>query len=297
MSNNFELLKTKEIYAILDGDAILGKLELQNGETIDVSMPHLTGSQLCSISTKFGLPARYTWGGTNKSRWMYVDELFSHCINKNRVSELLSYLFRKEAFVESLLGKNEEDVDYIYLGTVQKAIEEINKILYFGNHELVVVAQKFLIREKGANVKVETPQIKRVTRNYIKDISARALDDVEQGFFDSAITKSRTLLEETFFYVLEKRKIEPCSSGDIGTLYKQVKDAFSMHADKNTDKRMNTMLSGLEKIVSGIAEMRNKDSDAHGVGSNRVDISDYHARLFVNSAMTMADFILSVSEQ
>lgn len=42
------------------------------------------------------------------------------------------------------------------------------------------------------------------------------------------------------------------------------------------------------------SEMRNKDSDAHGVGSKRIPIRDYHARLFVNSAMTLADFILAV---
>lgn len=42
--------------------------------------------------------------------------------------------------------------------------------------------------------------------------------------------------------------------------------------------------------------MRNKGSDAHGVGGKRININDYHARLFVNSAMTMADFILAVSE-
>jgi hypothetical protein len=50
----------------------------------------------------------------------------------------------------------------------------------------------------------------------------------------------------------------------------------------------------LEKIVSSIAEMRNNNSDAHGVGSQRISISEHHARLLVNSAMTMAEFILSV---
>lgn len=69
-----------------------------------------------------------------------------------------------------------------------------------------------------------------------------------------------------------------------------------MHADKNIDVRINTLLSGLEKILSSISEMRNKDSDSHGVGSKRINISEHHARLFVNSAMTMADFILSVAE-
>jgi hypothetical protein len=68
-----------------------------------------------------------------------------------------------------------------------------------------------------------------------------------------------------------------------------------MHNDANIDKRINTLLSGLNSIVSAIAEMRNKDSDSHGVGDKRISISDYHARLFVNSATTMADFILSVA--
>lgn len=42
--------------------------------------------------------------------------------------------------------------------------------------------------------------------------------------------------------------------------------------------------------------MRNKDSDSHGAGSKQIKIAEYHAHLFVNSAMTMADFILAVGE-
>lgn len=44
-------------------------------------------------------------------------------------------------------------------------------------------------------------------------------------------------------------------------------------------------------------ERRRKVSDSHGVGAKRINISDHHARLFVNSAMTMADFVLAVSEK
>ena len=70
-----------------------------------------------------------------------------------------------------------------------------------------------------------------------------------------------------------------------------------MHGDANTDRRINTLLSGLEKIVSAISEMSNKGSDAHGVGANRIAIDEHHARLFVNTAMAMADFILSVENK
>ena len=114
---------------------------------------------------------------------------------------------------------------------------------------------------------------------------------------DSALTKSRTLLEEVFCYVIEQKGDTLSDKGDIGKLYKQVKDLYNMHTDSNMDKRINTLLSGLEKIVSSIAEMRNKASDSHGVGANRITIADHHARLYVNSAMTMADFILSVADK
>mgnify|MGYP000541425463 CR=1 FL=1 len=101
-------------------------------------------------------------------------------------------------------------------------------------------------------------------------------------------------MEEVFCYVIEKRKENPSENGDMIRLFKQVKSLYNMHTDQNTDRRINTLLSGLHSIVVAIAEMRNKDSDAHGVGVNRISIDEYHARLFVNSAMTMADFILSV---
>lgn len=154
---------------------------------------------------------------------------------------------------------------------------------------------KIIMEHEQSAVLVETPTLKSINRQYIIDLSARAIRDVENGEYDSAITKSRTLLEEVFFKAIEEKGEIPSESGDINKLYNQVKQLYSMHQTKEYDKRINSLLSGLEKILSAIAEMRNKSSDSHGVGAKRVQISEHHARLFVNSAMTMADFILSVS--
>ena len=46
-------------------------------------------------------------------------------------------------------------------------------------------------------------------------------------------------------------------------------------------------------IVQSIAEVWNDGSDSHGLGSKKVNISDYHARLALNSSSIMAEFILS----
>ena len=292
--NPYGLLKTKEIIAILDGDTKYGDYKFDDGTIITVAMPYLSGADLCGISTQFGLPTSYTWGGENLSRWEYLINLLELCIKENRCSDLLSYLFAKKQFSKMLSGHGADEIEKAYKHITETIIQKISGLLYFGGNELTVIGNQFVVRKIGSKAVVQAPQIKSIDREYIKSISGRAMLDVEHGNFDSAITKSRTLLEETFCYVIEKKNDMPSDSGDISKLYKQVRILYNMHTDAGADKRINTLLSGLNSIVSAIAEMRNKDSDAHGVGANRIAIDEHHARLLVNSAMTMADFILSV---
>lgn len=295
--DSYNLLRTKDIIAILDGDKKYGTFNADDDTAIVVAMPYLSGPDLCSLSTLFGLPATYTWGSTNLSRWQYLDKLLDYCINNNECSNLLSYLFSEKQFSKVLFGYSTDVIEKTYKHMTGEIIKQINGLLYFGRNELIIVGSRFVVRKIGSKIEIEVPKIKAIDRVYIKDISGRAMYDIENSNFDSAVTKSRTLLEEVFCYVIEKKNETPSTSGDIATLYKQVKTCYNMHADKNIDKRINTLLSGLEKIISGISEMRNKDSDAHGVGAKRIGIDEHHARLLVNSSMTMADFILSVERK
>lgn len=296
--SKFELLREKSILSILDGDVDFGTLEVNGTDSgIKISMPYLSGPTLCDISNKFGLPVTYGWNGGAQSRWAYLDDLLAHCIQNKRESDLLAFLFSKGQFVDKLRGQTPEVIEYAYAQIVNAVIGQINGALYFGGNELVQVGKVFVIRKLGSTVSVAAPSVKTIDRSYITDLSDRAMKDVIDGNYDSAITKSRTLLEEVFCYVIEKKGEEPSESGDIGKLYSQVKQLYNMHQSKDIDKRINGLLSGLEKILSAIAEMRNKGSDSHGVGAKRINIADHHARLFVNSAMTMADFVLAVSEK
>ena len=154
-----------------------------------------------------------------------------------------------------------------------------------------------LVMNGGILSAVETPNINAIDRRYIKELSERANKDIDEKAYDSAITKCRTLLEEVFCYVIEIQSEQPSEKGDIGLLYKQVKDLYGMHNDKAMDKRINTLLSGLNSIISAVTEMRNKSSDAHGVGSKRINIDEHHARLFLNSSVAMSEFILAIGEK
>ena len=295
MSNsNFELLRTKPIIAIFDGEIDFGEIP---DTDIKISLPYLSGSTLCDISTQFGLPATYSWGGGAKSRWKYFDDLLKHCIKNHKESELLTFLFAKERFIGKLNGYTPQMIDFAYQEIIKTIIAQINGALYFSGHELVKNGSRYIIHKIDEEIAISSSVVKTVDRSYITSLSERAMKDITEGNFDSAITKSRTLLEEVFCYVIEKKGEVPTDSGDIGKLYNQVKSLYNMHQNKDMDKRINGLLSGLEKILSAIAEMRNKGSDSHGVGVKRISIAEHHARLFANSAMTMADFILSVSEK
>ena len=308
MTNPFGLLRDKKILAILDGDTELGE-EIKSSNikgNIKNSLPYLSGPQLCELSNRskeraltkgFGLAVSYGWGSGTQSRWSYLDDLLAYCIKNSRASDLLAYLFSKEQFADKLGGYTPEEIDQAYNTIIGSAIKSINGFLMFGGNELVNAGNGYVVQKIGAIPKVAAPAMKIINRKYISDLAGRAMEDVEKCHFDSAITKCRTLLEEVFCYVIEKKGETPSDSGDIGKLYSQVKDLYQMHSDKAMDKRINMLLSGLEKILKSITEMRNETSDSHGVGARRINIAEHHARLFVNSSMTMADFILAVGER
>lgn len=290
---NYMLLLRKDIYAILDGDIKFGSYNFPDGSSVEIGMPYLSGQDLCKISSHFGLSQLYT----SLSRWQYLENLMRFCIDNDRCSDLLAYLFNKEQFSSTLCNYNFEEIDTAYNDIIKKVIHAINNHLYFSGYELSVISNKFIVKKINEKLEIEMPQIKLVDRDYIRSISSRAMNDIDNGDFDSAITKARTTLEETFCYVIEKRGESPATSGKLKELYKQVKNLYKMHTDSNADCRVKTLLSGLEKIITSISEMRNKSSDSHGVGSARINIEEHHARLAVNAAMTMADFILSVEQK
>ena len=98
-------------------------------------------------------------------------------------------------------------------------------------------------------------------------------------------------------YGIEEKNESIDSKGNINKLYSQFKTLYSMHQNKNMDKRINNLLSGFEKIITSISSMRDENSDSHGAGVKRINIEKHHATLFANSAITMADFLLSVIER
>lgn len=174
-----------------------------------------------------------------------------------------------------------------------------SEILEKTDRAIRILAIKPLLAKYGSVqiVNASIPKLTKINSEYIRTTVERARKHIENGEYDSALTNARTLLEEVFCYVLEKKGIVKYEKGDIYDLYNQVKIEYKMRQSKEYDNRINGLLSGLEKILKAISEMRNAQGDAHGIGSARIKIKDHHARLFVNASQIMADFILAVANK
>lgn len=293
-NNSFNLLRNAGIYAILDGDSKFEEYKFSdNGANITIAMPYLNGADLRNLSSSFGLIQK----NTGISRWQYLDNLFEYCIKEDRCSDLLLYLFDKKQFKCKFWGHSVDVIDEAYNTFLQTILKKINGILYFDDYELILKDNQFSIRQIGCNVEIQAPSLKNIDNDTITGMYKRATEEIENQNFDSAITKSRSLLEEVFCFVIEKKNAIPPNTGNINELYKKVKDLYNMHNKPNIDKCINTLLSGLVHIVNSISEMRNIASDAHGLGSKRFKVDEHHTRLCVNSAITMSEFILAVEQK
>lgn len=277
-------------------DVLIGDVTLYEG----YSLPYMSGPDLCNLCTSFGLPMTYSWGNkgyVNKSRWEYMQDLLKHLNQQGRIPELLSYLLQQGRF-KNLTGIGDiHKVDEIYNAIVKGAVDAINAQLVIARVELRLINKKFVLAGIGEEVVIETPKVKFITTQYVRELPERIKDDLASKDYDSVITKSRTLLEEVLIYIIEKKTFERYKSdGNLINIYQDATELLNMRQKSEWDKRVKELLGGLHKLVNAISSMRNMNSDAHGAGSGRINIKRREALLVAHSSMMLAEYWLSVHE-
>src|SRR5699024_12872076 len=89
--------------------------------------------------------------------------------------------------------------------SVESALERINAILHFGGNKLIIDSKRVrIVPINSSTPKISVKNVKNIDRDYIKSLSDKAIEKVENRYYDSYLTQARTILEETFDYVLEK---------------------------------------------------------------------------------------------
>lgn len=112
----------------------------------------------------------------------------------------------------------------------------------------------------------------------------------------SAITASCAILEALFISYLENRLIELPNKKSIKPLWQKVQKSLGLDPKNRDDEDISKILSGLSSIVDGVGAFRTHAGSAHGGGTLRYKVQSRHAKLTVNSAHTIALFVIETWE-
>jgi Abortive infection C-terminus len=113
---------------------------------------------------------------------------------------------------------------------------------------------------------------------------------------EDAITSARALVESTCKVILEECGVPYDDKWGLGRLYKEAAGVLQLSPQGYREQVFKQILSGLFSISSGLAEVRNAFGDAHGKGKHPVRATPRHAQLAVNTAGTLAVFLLDTLE-
>ncbi|MCG1174147.1 abortive infection family protein [Staphylococcus epidermidis] len=290
-------LASKEIVELFLGDK---EINMYIDEVyVRYSMPNLTHSDINSLAPTFGInniDTVNTYNRTDKMSW-----LIKQCYDLNKENKLLEYFLDKKRYISN----NREDF-YVYEpDELEEKINKeiiaylnyINTFLYYCDKKLISISNKYKVIEIVEDVQAINDIDSHISLEYVRKFPFRLKDNLDSGNYDTVITQSRTLIEEVYIHILEYSDEDYKSAkGNLKRLNSMVKDYLNMKTDKEYDKRINQLLSGLNKINDAIGDMRNENSDSHGVGSKRIQVNRREARLIMNSAITLCDYVLDVFE-
>lgn len=245
--------------------------------------PYRGGPALVKFFNEFS--GNDSYGAGFPSRWKYVeDKLQSH----NGTAELA-------AIVEAAMDP-EHFFDTPF--PIATAIEHLNKYLDRDSYRVVVSGKKARVEPNtGLTVEAESvlPVRDPLSHEFIREQTEKCDKKVTDGDYDGAITNARSLIEAVLFEIegrLDSGR-QPYD-GDMQKLYKRTQKLLNLDPEKaDLSDSLKMVLRGLSSIVGGLAPLRNKMGDAH-VRTYKPE--RHHAKLAVNSAKTLTDFLIDTLE-
>lgn len=138
----------------------------------------------------------------------------------------------------------------------------------------------------------------------LQDLNAEHVDaiwrkalDRRQSDPEAAITAARTLLESVCKLILDESGVEYAADAKLPKLYSATADILKLAPSQHTEEVFKQILGGCKSVVEGLGAVRNRLSDAHGMGKAPVRPQMRHAELAVNLAGAMATFLVATWQE
>jgi hypothetical protein len=185
----------------------------------------------------------------------------------------------------------------------ENAAAELNKVLRRDGYEVIIeerylrmngnVAETepyFAVRSIRSTV-IEPDNLVKLSEESITEHVAKAKRKVDAGDYAGAIASAYTLTEGFLKEILRKTAVDfNVNEGDIRQLYKAAAQPLNLDPKgDHLEVYLKSILTGLQQQISGLYEVANKASDRH---ARRYNPARHHAKLAVNAALTLCEFLL-----
>lgn len=149
------------------------------------------------------------------------------------------------------------------------------------------------IEVKILHIECEVP--KELSYNHILEDIQKCEERVNKGDYSGALTSARSLIEgvcKEIIFNIEGEEV--ATKPSLPELFKDVRNHLNLDpSNKELQKPLKDVISGLIKVVHGLNEVRNISGDMH---TRKVNPSLHHALLVVNSAKTVVNFLFHTYE-
>ena len=146
---------------------------------------------------------------------------------------------------------------------------------------------------KLSRIAVSTPLLIALTEESISEHIAKANQKIEAGDAAGAIASAYTLVESFLKEIYKTVAVTPFkdTEGDIRVLYGAVAELLNLSPkDQSLETYLKSILQGSVSQIGGLYELANKASDRH---ARKYNPAPHHAKLAVNVAFTLCEFVLS----
>ena len=246
----------------------------------DDGWPYRSGPELVKFFNNLGFREVYAQGFPSRST--FAREKLAELNGKQKLKDAIRELLDPRLWLKLAIEGH----------TVESCAAQINEIVKFDGYEVVRDGNFYKVRElSGTIVEVENRFEKSevLSELLIEEQIQKCREKINIGDYSGAITNARTLIEAVCVNIEHQLDPNPQGNdGDLMKLFNRVRKLLNLDPSKDISDSLKQVINGLTSIINGLATMRNKMSDAHGVSYKP---SRHHAKLAVNSAKTLADFL------
>ena len=236
----------------------------------------------------YNLAEKKYWQGAGKQPFATI--VLTDINEKGEISKIIKKLF--------------DPFDYINDNeTLNNKIADFNKLLLFENLEIIRTKTEISIKHLH-QINTKIPNLTSYNNEAIQQFLTSCEDAINNQLdqpddkqnFEPVILGAKSLIECLLNHIKEKQNLQ-IKTKNLIALYKEVAEELKLNTDpeNNTECPLNKIRQNLLSLIEAIAELRNKQQLAHGTGKAKKYKPKYHhAMLAINSARTVAEFLISV---